>query len=137
MVFLLSTIGVLLSTPPTARGSSFSPTALRTATPRPARPTCVRCGLFNYLSIYVFGFTSVETIGYSRQLLKCLNYSLPWQRERDLLSAATRPSASVHLIAVQNSPCKLATVIACTSSGSRSTPSGPTRFEAEQQSSTK
>ena len=48
----------------------------------------------------------------SRQVLKFLNYSLPWQRERDVLSLLTKPSASTQLTAVQNSPCRLATVIA-------------------------
>ena len=54
MVFRLSAIGVLLSTPATARGSRVSTSAIRTTTSSPTRATSVQCGLFNYLTIYLF-----------------------------------------------------------------------------------
>ena len=56
VVFRLTTIGVLLSSAAPARGSSISATAIRTTSPRATRTTCVQCGLFNYLTIYLFKF---------------------------------------------------------------------------------
>ena len=56
MVFRLNPIGVLLRAAPTARGTRVSTPAFRTTTSRAARSTCVQCGLFNYLTIYLFKF---------------------------------------------------------------------------------
>ena len=56
MVFRLTTIGVLLRASPTSRGARISSTAVRATAPSPTRSTCVHCGLFNYLTIYLFKF---------------------------------------------------------------------------------
>jgi hypothetical protein len=52
----LASIGVRLSTARTSRGSSTSTTGPSTAAIRRTLPTCVRCGLFNYLPIHLFVF---------------------------------------------------------------------------------
>ena len=54
LVFRLPPIGVLLSTATAPRGLRVSTTAVSPTAPRTPRSTCVQCGLFNYLSIYLF-----------------------------------------------------------------------------------
>ena len=56
LVFRLASIGVRLRTAPAPRGAGVSSLALRTSASRPTRTTCVRCGLFNYLTIRLFCF---------------------------------------------------------------------------------
>jgi len=57
VVLRLTAIGVLLRATTKARGSSISATAVRRPTTRSnQRSTCVQCGLFNYLTIYLFKF---------------------------------------------------------------------------------
>ena len=56
MVFLLASIGVLLRAATPTRGTSISSTAFRATPARASRTTCVQCGLFNYLTIYLFNF---------------------------------------------------------------------------------
>ena len=68
----------------------------------------------------------------SGSIVLMVKFTIP----RSVLAAARSPRASAEEMAVQNSPCRLAIVISCTSSASWSIPSSPIRLVVAQASCT-